>query len=49
MSAATDITNPAEAQRTLATIFDQHSRTVFFGGAGVASLPWASNFATFGH
>lgn len=44
MSAATDITNPAEAQRTLATIFDQHSRTVFFGGAGVSTASGIPDF-----
>lgn len=44
MSAATAITNPAEAQRTLATIFDQHSRTVFFGGAGVSTASGIPDF-----
>ena len=44
MSAATAITNPAEAQRTLATLFDQHSRTVFFGGAGVSTASGIPDF-----
>lgn len=44
MSAATAITNPAEAQRTLATIFDQHGRTVFFGGAGVSTASGIPDF-----
>lgn len=44
MSAATAITNPAEAQRTLATTFDQHRRTVFFGGAGVSTASGIPDF-----
>ena len=44
MSAATAITNLAEAQRTLATLFDQHSRTVFFGGAGVSTVSGIPDF-----